>query len=105
MFRALLFAGSFFAAFCFNSPGEEFLISDENPLAMPPVGAHQLRVVAPNLLELTLITTKAPDTNVTVWNFISPSGKASLPGANEFAVSVDGKSDAVKATGFKRRVL
>ena len=41
----------------------------------------------------------------TVWNFVNHNGKASLPVAGEFSVAVDGKSDAVKAVGFKRRVL
>lgn len=105
MFRTLLFAGCCFAISSLHSSAEEFLISDDNPLAMPPVGAHQLRMVSANLLELTLISTKQPDANVTTWNFIGANGKASLPGAGEFSVSVDGKIDAVKAVGFKRRVL
>ena len=105
MFRALVFGGFLAALCCFNSPGEELLISDDNPLAMPPVGAHQLRVMSPNLLELTLITTKKADADVTVWNFVGGNGKASLPGAGEFSVTVDGKGDEVKAVGFKRRVL
>ena len=33
-------------------------ISDANPLAMPEVGAHGLRVLSPNILELTLIGSK-----------------------------------------------
>src|SRR5436190_1781142 len=36
----------------------DLVISDENPLQLPLVGAHQLRVLAPTILELTLITTK-----------------------------------------------
>ncbi len=105
MFRACLFAGCFAALCLLNSPAEELLISDSNPLAIPPVGAHQLRILSPDLLELTLITTKTPDSGVTVWNFISPTGNAALPSANEFSVTVDGKSVAVKSVGFKRRVL
>jgi hypothetical protein len=105
MFRALLSAAGLAAICCLHSSAEELFISDDNPLAMPPVGAHRLRIIAPNLLELTLITTKKPETDVTEWNFVAHSGKASVPGAKEFSVSVEGKSDAVKAVGFKRRVL
>ncbi|HZL42632.1 MAG TPA: hypothetical protein VFD66_05075 [Verrucomicrobiae bacterium] len=32
----------------------------ENPLALPPPGAHLLRVLTPTLLELTLVTTIEP---------------------------------------------
>ena len=105
MFRACLFAGCFAALCLLNSPAEELLISDSNPLAMPPVGAHQLRILSPNLLELTLITTEKADAGVTLWNFIGSSSSATLPNANEFSVTVDGKSVAVKSVGFKRRVL
>ena len=105
MFRALLFAGCFAMAGSIHSRAEELLISDANPLAMPPVGAHQLRIISPTLLELTLITTKKADSEATEWNFIALDGKASLPGAGEFSVAVNGKSDSVKTVGFKRRVL
>ena len=77
-------------------------MSDDDPLAMPPVGAHQLRVLSPEMLELTLITTKGPDPAiVTVWNFVGSMAHLE----NEFSVVVDGKSNAVKSVGFKRRVL
>jgi len=105
MFRVYLLAGCFATLCCFHCPGEETLISDNNPLTMPPVGAHELRIVSPHLLELTLITTKQQDADVTVWNFVGSDGKASLPDAKEFSVTVDGKDDVVKAVGFKRRVL
>src|SRR6185437_7282701 len=99
MFRTYLLTGCFAALCLFNCPAEELLISDDNPLAMPPVGAHQLRVLAPDLLELTLITTKAPDSGVTIWNFINSSGHADLPGTKAFSVSVNGRSDVVKSVG------
>jgi hypothetical protein len=106
MFRARLLAGSLAALCFFRASAQELLISDDNPLTMPPVGAHQLRIISPELIELTLITTKKPDpATVTVWNFVGLDGKANLPGENKFSVLVDGKSDAVKSVGFKRRVL
>lgn len=68
---------------------------------MPAVGDHQLRILSPDTLELTLITTKEPDpAPVTVWDF---AGK--LPPASDFQVLSSGKPVAVKSVGFKRRVL
>jgi hypothetical protein len=85
---------------------QELIISDDNPLAMPPVGAHQLRILSPTLLELTLVTTKKPDpATVSEWNFVGANGDTKLPDAKEFSVQVNGQADIVKAVGFKRRVL
>src|SRR5688500_4395095 len=42
----------------------DFGITSPNPLAMPAVGEHRLRVLSPTLLELTLITTKQPNSAV-----------------------------------------
>src|SRR5882672_5408146 len=36
-------------------------LSDSNSLCLPAVGAYQLRIITPTILELTLITTKQPD--------------------------------------------
>src|SRR5688572_15992038 len=77
------------------------LLSDDQPLELPRVGDHQLRIVAPDTLELTLITTKEPDpASVTVWDF-APK----VPEPSEFQVIAAGKSVPVKSVGFKRRVL
>jgi hypothetical protein len=105
MFCARLVAGIVATLCLFDASAQELIISDDNPLTMPAIGAHQLRIISPNLIELTLITTKKPDAAPTVWNFISANGSAHLPGAKEFSVSVDGKSVAVQSVGFKRRVL
>lgn len=91
---------------CSAAFAEEQIISDTNPLSMPPVGAHQLRILSPTLLELTLITTKKSESApVTEWNFVDASGAPNLPGAKKFLVLADGKTDSVRAVGFKRRVL
>jgi hypothetical protein len=106
MLCARLLAGSFALLSLFSSSAQELIISDDNPLAMPPVGAHQLRIVSPDLIELTLITAKQPDpAPLTVWNFIGNNAKGHLPGAKEFSVLVDGQGNAIKSVGFKRRVL
>src|SRR4051812_40052650 len=83
----------------------ELVISDDAPLQMPAPGAHQLRVLTPTLLELTLITTKAADpARVQQWDFIDAAGTPRLPNARTLVVSANGKSNAVKTVGFKRRV-
>ncbi|HKQ38174.1 MAG TPA: glycoside hydrolase family 9 protein [Verrucomicrobiae bacterium] len=77
------------------------LLTDDQPLELPRVGDHQLRIISPDTLELTLITTKEPDpAPITTWNFA-----AKIPAASEFQVSVGGKQVPVKSVGFKRRVL
>lgn len=77
-----------------------------NPAALPAVGHAQLRILSPTLLELTLITTKAPDpAPVTEWNFVDANYNLALPPASEFDVRVGSLSFAVKSIGFKRRPL
>ena len=106
MFRRQILAGSFIAFFLLRSLAQESIISDDNPLAMPSVGAHQLRVLSPTLLELTLITTKKPDpARPTEWNFVDSSGNSHLPHEKDFVVLAGGKTNTVKSIGFKRRVL
>lgn len=82
------------------------VLSDDAPLHLPAVGAHQLRVLAPTLLELTLITTKKPGpAKVEQWDFVDEQKRARLPDPKAFTVLADGKANAVEAVGFKRRVL
>lgn len=77
------------------------LLADEQPLTLPKLGDHQLRILSPNTLELTLVTTKEPDpAQPQQWNFATK-----LPAAAEFQVSVGGKAATVKSVGFKRRAL
>ncbi len=81
-------------------------LSDDNPLALPTVGSSELRILSPALLELTLITTKAPDpAPVKEWDFVSESGQLRLPAAGEFQVSAGGRAIPVQAVGFRRRVV
>jgi hypothetical protein len=81
-------------------------MTDDNPLALPPVGAFQLRIIASNLLELTRITTKAPlPAKVNEWDFVNAAGQGQVPNASEFVVSVAGTKIDVQKVGFKRRVL
>src|SRR5580658_531551 len=84
--------------------GARLLAQDD--LSPPPVGSYQLRILAPSLLELTLVTTKPPDpAPVAQWNFGNARELDRLPKTGEFAVSANGRSVQVRRVGFKRRVL
>ena len=77
-----------------------------NPLALPSPGDFQLRILSPNLLELTRITTKAPaPAKPGVWDFEDAEGRAQLPSPAEFVVLAGGTKVGVHAVGFRRRVL
>src|SRR4051812_34237689 len=78
-------------------------MTDDAPLQLPATGAHQMRVLSPDVLELTLITTKAKDAPVQQWDFVGRNGRPRLPDASQFVVLADGKTNAVKSVGFKRR--
>jgi hypothetical protein len=77
-----------------------------NPAALPAVGHSQLRIINPTTLELTLITTKAPDpAPPTVWNFVDSNYNLQLPPASDFDVRIGTNAAAISAIGFKRRPL
>src|SRR5947207_761729 len=88
-----------------DSIREDFGITGANPLEMPAVGSHRLRVLAPGVLELTRITGGPMVGDTPRWDFVGPDGAARLPAASAFRVTVDGQPRAVKAVGFKRRAL
>jgi hypothetical protein len=72
---------------------------------LPAIGDNALHVLAPNLLELKLITTKAGDpAPVTQWNFVN-NGNFTAPPVSAFNVTVNGQAVAVTGVGFKRRPL
>jgi hypothetical protein len=80
-------------------------LTNENPLALPAPGSHHLRVLSPDMLELTLITSKAPDpAKVGQWDFVGEGGQLRLPGASGFMVRAGGATIPVQSVGFKRRV-
>jgi hypothetical protein len=75
-------------------------------LDQPIDGDNALRIVAPNVLELTRLSVKRPDpAQMDVWNFVDSAGHASLPAASAFSVTVNGQPATVQAVGFKRRPL
>lgn len=73
---------------------------------MPEVGAYGLRVLSPNLLELTLITSKTTyNSPLSGWDFVDSNFNAQLPDKSKFVVNVGGQNIAVQKVGFKRRPL
>jgi glycosyl hydrolase family 9/cellulase-like Ig domain-containing protein len=89
----------------FSFAGQPAVYPSEDLLRLPAVGDRQLRILSPTMLELTLVTTKAPDpAPVRQWNFVDASGRLNPPPAAEFSVQADGRMIPVKAVGFKRRV-
>ncbi len=81
------------------------VLSDGEPLHLPAPGDHQLRLLSPTLLELTLITAKAPDpARIKEWDFIVNEEPTALPATNQFVVTANGQTIPVQTVGFKRRV-
>jgi len=47
-----------------------------NPLALPQVGAGQLHLISPTLLELAVVDTKPPDQDALVyWNLVTTNAQ------------------------------
>ena len=81
-------------------------INDEKTLKLPDIGAHGLRVISPDLLELTLITTKQPDpARAMQWDFVGKDSLLALPSLDQFAVTAGNRTVAIKTVGFKRRPI
>ena len=79
-------------------------VGQANTLALPPVGATELKILSPTLIELILVTTKDPDpAPVTTWNFVGANYALTLPAATEFQVLVNGSAVPVSQVGFRRR--
>src|SRR5882724_11365448 len=94
------------AAIALSCRAHDLQLSDSDSLYLPAVGSYQLRILTPNILELTLITTKKPDpARVEQWDFVDAKGQERLPLPSDFTVSAGDKTIPVKAVGFKRRVL
>ncbi|MBP7126482.1 glycoside hydrolase family 9 protein [Myxococcota bacterium] len=72
------------------------------PLAVPPVGAWEVRAVSQRVLQVLLVQTAAPDRWPESWDF-AREGSARLPPASSFQVTVQGRTVAVTRVGFRRR--
>jgi hypothetical protein len=101
----LVLAGLGFHGWICAGPGPA-LIGEGNPLGLPSVGAHELRIISPTLLELSLVSTKPPDpAPVSQWDFVGTGFKPNLPRPGALKVLVDGREQPVAGIGFKRRAL
>ena len=101
-----LFIFSFFLFLGLAPAGKAAVITGANSLALPAIGDHGLRVISPNIIEVTLITTKAHDpARVSAWDFVNDQGVATLPAASQFVVTANGAPVVVQSVGFKRRPL
>jgi hypothetical protein len=96
-------AAIFFVAI--QLPADGLQMNDDDPLALPVVGAHQLRILSPTLLELTLINTEPANSTVTNWNFVSTNFQFDPPKFSEFEIAANGKKISATQIGFKRRPL
>src|SRR5262249_23273801 len=68
-------------------------ISDYATLALPPVGTNSLKVLAPTILQLTLINTKpSPTAAPSAWDLVDSSGNFKNPGTGAFTVLVNGQT-------------
>jgi hypothetical protein len=90
-----------------RSSAAQSSFGETNPLELPAIGSHHLRLLSPTLLELTLITTKDPDpARAKQWDFVGDNFKPQLPTLQEFTVLVNGRpGTVVQKIGFKRRAL
>ena len=105
LYRRLTILVSALAALTLILRAHEHPSLDE-PLYLPVVGDSQLRIVKPDLLELSLITTKGtPPARPTQWNFVAANLQYVLPAATKFLVTVDNLPVAVQSVGFKRRPI
>ena len=73
-------------------------------LALPSIGDHALRIITPTLLELSLVSTKSPNSRVDRWDFIEDNGTLHVPARSQFRVTAAGTQVSVAEIGFKRRV-
>lgn len=89
-----------------EASGVEFGWIGTNSLALPKPGDHGLRILTPNLLELSLVTTKKDDrTPVSAWDFVGENFKLNLPSGKSFVVLASGKAVEITEVSFKRRPL
>ena len=79
-------------------------IMNDPSLVMPVPGSYQLRILAPDLLELDLINTKLPDpARVATWDFVNAS-QLQLPSPQDLLVTAGAQPVPIQFVGFKRRV-
>ncbi|MFO1501053.1 MAG: glycoside hydrolase family 9 protein [Verrucomicrobiota bacterium] len=77
-----------------------------DPLALPPVGASELQIISPSVVELNLVSTKPPGhAPVSAWDFVADDSSLRAPATNQLTVLVNGRPQPIRRVGLKRRVL
>jgi hypothetical protein len=72
---------------------------ETNPLALPQVGAGQLHLISPTLLELAVVDTKPPDKDALLyWNWVTTNAQFEAPPLTEFQVLAGTQRMAVAAS-------
>jgi hypothetical protein len=101
-------------------PGEPTSKDFEHALRLPEIGQHELRILAPRLLEISRITTQEqpggwdtsasrvamtpPLTSPQAWNFLGPFNPTEdAPNRDTLQVTVDEADVAIERVGFRRR--
>ena len=75
-------------------------------LSPPQIGAHQLLILSPTVLELSLVTTKERSAKrAGQWDFVAGGTKLNLPGSGDFSVTAGEQVIPVQEVGFRRRVV
>ena len=81
-------------------------VPDARALELPEPGERTLRVLSPSVLEITVITEKAPDSALRrVQNALGGGPAAPERALGSLQVAVDGQPVRVAATGWKRRAV
>ena len=89
-----------------RSVADDLQLNDGNPLERPVVGAHQLKILSPTVLELTLINSEPTNSIATTnWNFVGTNFQFTPPALSEFHIIANGKKISATKIGFKRRPL
>src|SRR5580700_12317567 len=83
----------------------QFSIDETELLRIPTRGWHELRILSPKVIELSLVNTELPGSHPELWNFVADNGVIRLPDPSQLYVLVNGKRMAISRVGFKRRVL
>ncbi len=86
--------------------GSELTDAEATRLQLPQVGDYRLRVLTPEWLELTLITTRpAAGPGDGVWDFVGTNGTPRMPASSAFQVRAGDQEISVVEVGFKRRAV
>jgi len=84
----------------------ELTDTEATRLQLPQVGDYRLRVLTPEWLELTLITTRpASGPGDGRWDFVGTNGTLHLPAPAAFQVQAGSEDYPVSEVGFKRRAV